>query len=519
MASHKCIIIDDEPRICQLINKLGDWSALDIEVAAVCYDGEGAVEKILEIKPDIVLSDIQVPIYNGLEIIEQVQKANLHPLFIIISGYSQFEYAQKAIQLKAVDYLLKPINKDKLNTALLKCCDMLTTENKHATTSQALAAAQEDLFWNDLYRRKYQISSPKEFKEHYGVTWFEETYYMAAFSISNKTLMEQQSLYMEKVLDIFSHIFESGSFFCDYSCGCIYLLFHISHSQKISSLLQTLFTHMKRLENTFGRFSLTIGYSIPFFSTKDIPAALQQAHEAMNYRFAKIPGAIYSYSTLPPRISCFHDFIDETFTNNLIYYARQLDQTALKDFLNKFQQNFQDSAKHDFSNLADYGTYILNIVMTTTQYSEHKIVLQRFLFDTNFCNTCDAFFDLLQKNINHIIATQQENSTGELSASVSAAKQYIDTHYSEKIYLDDLAKSVFLNSTYLSSVFKKELGMSTTDYINLVRCKRARDLLKDSCLSLSAIAEKTGYADEKYFQHQFKKIIGITPTQFRRLYS
>ena len=71
MASHKCIIIDDEPRICQLINKLGDWSALDIEVAAVCYDGEGAVEKILEIKPDIVLSDIQVPIYNGLEIIEQ----------------------------------------------------------------------------------------------------------------------------------------------------------------------------------------------------------------------------------------------------------------------------------------------------------------------------------------------------------------------------------------------------------------------------------------------------------------
>ena len=88
---YKAVLADDEPKICQLILELGDWKRFGIEVAAVCKDGEEAFESICRIRPDIVLTDIRMPVYDGLELIRRVTEAGLHPAFIIISGYKYFE--------------------------------------------------------------------------------------------------------------------------------------------------------------------------------------------------------------------------------------------------------------------------------------------------------------------------------------------------------------------------------------------------------------------------------------------
>lgn len=521
MPSHKCIIVDDEPLICRLINKLGNWEDLDIEVVSICYDGESAVNEILKHKPDIVLSDIKVPIYNGIEIIEHVQKAGLHPLFIIISGYSQFEYAQRALRLKAVDYLVKPIHKDKLNDALQRCCDLLAQESEHRATAEALASVHEDLLWNDLYSKKFSCKDAEDFKEKYGTTWESRNHYVAAISVSRYELNEHHALYTDHVLSIFSSIFEKNIYFCDGSSGCIILIFSMKtdDTYQVNNIFQKLFIDIKHLEETMGAFSLTIGYSSAFVFPNDLMIYLKQAQIASDYRFEHGADAIYSYSDLPTDIYSYRNFITETFTNNIIYLAKCLDIEQMNFFLKGFKESFLKQSSHDFSGLTDFGIYLMNTVMNSTQFPEQEILRERFLFDCHFCISYDDYFQLLTQYITAIIVKKKEEEFVELSSSVKLAQDYIDEHFSEKIYLDDLAKTVCLSSTYLSAIFKKELGINITDYTNTVRCDHAKDLLKTTALSLNIIAEKVGYADEKYFQHQFKKIVGITPVQFRRIYS
>lgn len=521
MAAYKCIIIDDEPLICQLIYKLGNWEEFDIEVAAICYDGESALNEIIKHNPDIVFSDIKVPIHNGIEIIELVHEAGLYPLFVIISGYSEFEYAQKAIRLKAVDYLVKPIRKDKLNDALLRCCDMLAQESKHLATSKALEDAQAELLWNDLHNGKYNCLTAEDFLAKYGAVWTDRTHYAAAISVSRPELSEHHALYIDRVLSIFADTFQKLTYSCSSTSGCIYLCFSTDKKKyhEITDCFQKLFIDIKHLEETLNYFSLTIGYSKPFLKPDGYPLALKQAQTASFYRFEKGANAIYSYSQLPAVSYSYKNLINDTFAKNIIYYTYALDTEQLKELLSEFKNKFLSHPDRDFAGLMEFCINFLNMVMNTAQVPEQEVLREKFLFDYQYCITYDNVFDLLENCILNIINKKKEAEAVELSSSVRAAQNYIDEHYAEKIYLDDIAKAVLLSASYLSAIFKKESGITVTDYINSVRCNAAKELLKTTPLSLPAIAEQVGYSDEKYFQHSFKKFVGITPAQFRRIYT
>ena len=116
----KVLIADDELKICDLIFNLVDWAALDMSVIAVAHDGKETIEIIKSDMPDIVITDIRMPGYNGVDIIRIGKEYNPDMQFIIISGYSQFEYAQNAIHYGVSDYLLKPVKESELTAALVK---------------------------------------------------------------------------------------------------------------------------------------------------------------------------------------------------------------------------------------------------------------------------------------------------------------------------------------------------------------------------------------------------------------
>ena len=114
----KILIVDDEPDICELIHKLIDWEKLELTSLGSSQNGIDAMEIILRQKPDIVITDIQMPGMTGLEMIEKASQQKLQTKFIVISGYREFEYAQQAIRFGVEDYLLKPISKTDLNLVL-----------------------------------------------------------------------------------------------------------------------------------------------------------------------------------------------------------------------------------------------------------------------------------------------------------------------------------------------------------------------------------------------------------------
>ena len=150
----KVLIADDEIKVSELIQCLIDWDKLGMEVIGTVNDGVEAYELILEKHPDIVITDIRMPGMDGIELVEKVLgnvESDRKVFFVIISGYSQFEYAQQAVKLGVEDYLLKPIKKKELEAVLHKIL------GKYSETANALEE-KEDL-QNRLQRTQQKIKN------------------------------------------------------------------------------------------------------------------------------------------------------------------------------------------------------------------------------------------------------------------------------------------------------------------------------------------------------------------------
>ena len=148
----KVLIADDELRICELIFRLIDWEALGMSVIAVAHDGRETIKIIKNEMPDIVITDIRMPGYNGVDVIRIGKEYNSDIQFIIISGYSQFDYAQNAIHYGVSDYLLKPIKAEELTKALLRIKNRIDKNNQmYSQVKKAWTLEQQN---RRLYREQ-----------------------------------------------------------------------------------------------------------------------------------------------------------------------------------------------------------------------------------------------------------------------------------------------------------------------------------------------------------------------------
>lgn len=170
----KVMIADDEERICKLIEALIDCDALQMEVAGVAHNGLEACELVKNLRPDILITDIRMPGYSGLELIEKVKESEENLEIIIISGYAHFAYAQTAIKFGVGDYLLKPINKEELTSTLQKLGERIRDRRRLAEDQQRIQQKSEAdirLFRMNLINRLMEGSTWKpsleELREKY----------------------------------------------------------------------------------------------------------------------------------------------------------------------------------------------------------------------------------------------------------------------------------------------------------------------------------------------------------------
>lgn len=148
----KVLIADDELRICELIFRLIDWESLGMSVIAVAHDGRETIKIIKNEMPDIVITDIRMPGYNGVDVIRIGKEYNSDIQFIIISGYSQFDYAQNAIHYGVSDYLLKPVKAEELTKALLRIKNRIDKNNQmYSQVKKAWTLEQQN---RRLYREQ-----------------------------------------------------------------------------------------------------------------------------------------------------------------------------------------------------------------------------------------------------------------------------------------------------------------------------------------------------------------------------
>lgn len=538
MEKLRVLIAEDEIAIANLIKHLIDFDRLHLECSGIAVNGQQAYEKILELSPDIIITDISMPLINGLELIDKTQQAGIFSHFIIVSGMTHFHYALSAIKMGVEDYLLKPINRDELNDVLEKTVMKIATARKIDYQIQQLnqdshlqaQKLRRSFIMDILYNKSPAANlSCNTLNKEYGFLFLENSSYLMGVvyvdGIRQLNLPAQNTV-IEQLMRNFqtgikSHCIDSEVH--NKNNQFIFLInFKTEQSSVIFGTISAIHEDMANHLGTYEGLSVAIACGIPVSGLETISYSLKTAYDALNARI--LLGSSYVLfaqkllsSTVKPSY-----ILPESEINALCSHIEVQEPDKARTLLIRIFKNAALSARA-------CPHLLLNIFRNTLSdllsgLHQHK-ALTGNLTDTymKYCDSMEQYStlsDLGTFTVTFIMELlpfrdDKENQENRL---IQTAKAYIQEHFSENLRLEDVSEQVYLAPSYFGVLFKKEVGESFSSYLTTVRMEQAKNFLRDAKYSIQDVAKATGYQDKRYFSKLFKKQVGVTPREYRKVY-
>ncbi|MDC7287556.1 response regulator [Blautia schinkii] len=530
---YRIVISDDEKNVLQLIKSLGHWEELDIEIVDCCQDGRTALESILKNKPDLVISDIKMPVYDGIQLIEKVKERGLDTLFILVSGYRHFEYARNAIQLGVMDYLLKPIDEQQLNETLLKVCRKIDHLREEREKVQAYdIRAEQDMmkqFWEvlihgDEIQGAEYLKTEKDCNRVYGTEFSNPCYQVLSMATSLNAMLEHKnSLFSDKVRSFVNACFgEISTVYCHttYRGHIIILNFEKGRNRDIKDAISVFFCNVRDLRNIYGDFRLNIGCSEVHEEIGELRNAFIEANAAEWGRLVFLGNSIVQYS----QVRYLSRFNQEELISigemkqlqECIRFIKQEEASRL------FEEIYKRAAALNNANPQDmrrkYWDITWKLLESFEGLPEYTSMQERFYYAYLEARNFQDIFKNIYLVIENYILGEKEKLNEQYGKVMKIAVSYMKENYMKPISQDEVAQAANVSSGYLSKLFKKELDIGFSEYLTQIRMDEAMHLLADTNLSIKDITQKVGYPNEKYFFKLFKKNTGIRPTDYRKLY-
>lgn len=535
----RVMIVEDEIAIANLIQKLIDFDRLNLEFSGCAYSGQSAYEKIHKEKPDIVITDISLPIMNGLELIQKIQEENLSVSFIIVSGLTYFNYALSAIKMGVEDYLLKPVNKDELNNVLEKTILKIAQSMQLDYEIQKLnidmhmqLLRQRRSFLMDLLYEKEHLAeyAEEQINQQYHFSFSPDTSFLIGISLIDGILkldLSTQTKIIEQLMRSFQVSVKDLCIDMEVYNKSNQFLFVMNYEpcreSHILGAVEAAQSEMLERLSSYGNLALTIACGMPVGSVQKLSYSLSTAQKVINARILLGSQHILLAEELlkknaHPRIS------PSTMGLNSIRSCIEIrDVQKLKGLLGELFKNTAAACRSCPCFLLDTFCDVCSALLADLY--QHKFISKN-LNDLyiQYCGAIEGYSDLkslIQFTVNFLtdLLPIQENYSAQENRQIQSAKKYIEEHFNENLQLEDVAEQVYLAPTYFGVWFKKETGDSFNSYLTSVRMEKAKKLLQDIQYNISEIAGMVGYQDKRYFSRLFKKIVGVTPKEYRKIYS
>ncbi|MCL2865369.1 MAG: response regulator [Lachnospiraceae bacterium] len=536
----KLLIVDDEIRVCKLIKHTVDWNAFGIEVIGIEHDGKSAYDKILKEHPDIVITDIRMPEWDGLRLIKEVKMKYEDIYFIITSGYNQFEYAQTAIRYGVEDYLLKPLRKKDMEETIRKISEKYQKASEVIKERQALehtikeqSAKMKTSLLKDLLDGTIQSKFLQDIaftNQEYGCFFIAGSFQI----ILIKTLLPHQSTTQESKLLLLAKIqnliqvrlekvFEDFIFVA--SNENIYILINDTRetSEEMIKFIKLVRMEIRSWKELFQDVKPYFILSERKTSLCDLPVAVEEIHQQKyDYLIPNAPDIIEHQSAISSKDK-IATILDATVLRNF------KDSIELFDF-QKLSEVFLSISAQLYKEKEINGTLICTIHATLCEwfcYSVKKrphvnidIPTAQNQLQAAFDNasSLEEVFALTQSVIIAHLKCWKEAQKAEGNRPIREAKAYINSNFNKNITLGEVSTYVGFAPSYFSKLFKTETQKNFLEYLTDVRIEHAKDILINTNKNLSEVAELSGYGDVKHFSKLFKKIVGLNPRAFRKLY-
>lgn len=533
----KVLIADDELRICELIFRLIDWESLGMSVIAVAHDGRETIKIIKNEMPDIVITDIRMPGYNGVDVIRIGKEYNSDIQFIIISGYSQFDYAQNAIHYGVSDYLLKPVKAEELTKALLRIKSRIDKNNQmYSQVKKAWTLEQQN---RRLYREQLimEIAHGKGFdvltkdmntlNEQYKyefIPGFFTIVIVKADGLNFEEKTESSFLY-EKIQQSLSFAFapvmqemqgtmlDNGTY--------IFLFNYENEYAEIESQIHRLLNQMLLQKDVFKKLHLTIGLGKRVNCLAEVGKSYETAYLAIKDRILVGTDRIIEGKEKIV-VQDYKDYFLHT-VRELENVVENLDDKRISDIIQEWGTALSkdkeiNGYQIEQSAKALVNSYLLSMQKNNYTLDEDDNLLKDFMKSIENCISLGEIQELLSGTLEQSLSEYRHKRALSGSKPIRDAKEYIRNNLAGNLTIQEVSEYVGYSSAHFSVRFKHECGITFSDYVMESRIEKSKELLKNTRETIESIAAAVGYSDVKSFTKNFKKYTEVKPSQYRKIY-
>lgn len=475
---YKICIADDEKYVLKSITQRVESSGLELEVAGTARNGVEALELYDRIKPDIYFVDINMPVVNGLDLIDRIRRKDPETVtrFIIISGYDDFAYMKRAIQLGVTNYIKKPISQQEFTDMIGDVFGQLETETKRGEKED-----RRMMSWSEFWQSRRGESTEGTF------VLFREKGIGADPGRFRETVERYQSRKCSLVISFYG-IQDALLLFFEKVCLTGAEVEILSGKQMQGAASQIIYDSGRytALEEMIGRFEDML--NLRFYHPE--------------YKMMKLRNL--SGDRIDICYEAFDAALDDTAQDRYTEWIDRIWKPILAE------EKYHGMIKQVFQSL---------ILLIANKYTKYDILIPGKLRQALFPLALSAYEnrrEMLQGLKEY--ASELNAQIGEVmsrSELVDNVIWYIEQHFREEISLSELAEHFFVVPAYLSRKFKEKKNCTVMQYLENVRLRRSRELLESTSLSISDIARTTGYNDSNYFARSFRKVYGVSPREYR----
>ncbi|MCI5842639.1 MAG: response regulator [Clostridiales bacterium] len=523
---YRVLIVDDEPLARMGITSMLEGCGLDVEVTGSAANGRAALALMDEALPDIVITDIRMPVMSGLELLEYAASHySPSPAFILLTSYEDFSYARQALRFSACSYLIKmELSRETLCDALRAAIERV--QKTHPATEGRLVAGNVFInrFYNNLLTGGYHsdeeiLDLARHFNQHIAAEHYLAVCAEVEYPESVKgDYMQQYNLYLRVMDTIKSAVALHVPCFVAAShyerIGVVLLLRRTGDAR---ALCECAVAEADKLCAQYFGVHLACGAGQTVDGLLQLPASFTGAQYALHRAAA---GTVQWY--VPGKCAkapeCDSEQALAKLDRSLIAAFEHCDIAAFNRVLDGFSRAAQCE---DFSHMVNSVSCVLHVVLTCLDNGEQLLAdafsdepqSYRSLYACTSRVQLLAYLDRLRAAVVSMLTRRQSDPKYRL---VMDAKEYIRTHICAKLSLGEVACAIGISQNYLSGLFRQYSELGFNDYVTSLKVETAKKMLTQEHLKVYQVSERLGFENAHYFSKVYKKFTGYSPSEVTR---
>ncbi|MFC5402913.1 helix-turn-helix domain-containing protein [Cohnella soli] len=527
---YRVLLAEDEILVRLGLKNSIDWPRYDMQVVADVPNGAEAWTAYEKLSPEVVITDLKMPIMGGIELLSKIRSANPHTRLLILTCLEEFELAKQAMSLGVSGYIVKhSMTAEEMEAILSRLRDELDAtfpdNSPKAFASNAdIVVLKENLIKDYLFLSKYSDEEFSRRAKELELNLSPRNLTVCAMEIGSFERLREKfkddkgQLVRLSLMNVLNEVIKiygccEGFHDLDNRYAILYSHPEASGEKEAEETLFRMTSHLRRVMTTYFNVPVTFGISGRQNGFHRLKLQYRESLEALERSFVEGIGRDYALGTsgaleLPAvtreRLFRLADAWATANENYRATYAGYID-----DFANRGLYRTRPEA------LKTFMQWLQAPVLTLRLASEEMTALcSAYAQRLTEAKTLDDMITLLEAYAADTIDLL--DSRQRTSGSITRALRYIESRYAEDLSLRQVADSVSMNANYFSTLFKKEMNQNFVDYLLQYRVEKAKELFLNTNLKSYEIGERVGFVNTSHFSRAFKKVCGISPREYRK---